>query len=523
MLGALSEFSYLTAQKATLYRRIMRLFFESHTMQRSSLPPEDVLSALELSDYPLEDTLRDLESLCDWGNLSKRRDTRRAGSLAEYSRRRDLYYATSRGLSIEEFLENGLDSADENAAVGAGVVGAIEQRLESLKALLENLLGFETPQMELLETLETLWRELYQDFTLLSADARGLAANLERKLSLEALEEFIEFKDAVRQYVERLARELAGAGRRVRQKLSSFTPLQSEGLLHALATVRSGRLTTSANLLDYGKAERRASSEWSALSSWFSRPLCEGDGLEYAIDALRGAVSRVLAFVDALYRTRELGLGRAGALETLARELLEISDPLEARQKLATQLKLFGALHLVGDVAEESVINAWKEPLEPIRLQAVSKGKRAERAAIGAVGSTTPQARAAAKAALEAYRTRERALLGLLESGGGVLNLDGLELSDPQMLQDILNLLEAGREGRAAGPEGRLVEVEFLEQSAVLRGPDWSLLMEKGAILRLVSSENDEGDEPDGNEEDTEDEDDEVQEEQDELQLEEAL
>ncbi len=482
MFGALSEFSYLTAPKAELYRRVMRFFYEQHLAQRGALPPEDVAAAVGGAGYTLDACLLDLEQLLAWGNLGKRRDPRRVASLAEYARRRDLYYATNRALAIEGFLETGLDAAEDAVTVGVGVVANIEARVQALEVLLDEAGADQAADAE---EIETLWYELNRDFLALSGDARNLAVNLERRLSLEDLGDFLDFKDAVRAYVERLARELAGPGRRVRGRLAEWGAARRERFILTAARARSGRLTVGANLVDASRARATLAREFAAFEGWFSRPAREGDGLEYAVEALRGAVARVLAYVDAVHRTRELGLGRAGALADLARELEGEEDPARARELLSAQLHLFAGLHAGGDVPPEPAADPWREPIETVTLTPVVRGKLAATPS-ASVGRTSPEARAAAREALRKHRERQKALLALFKNAGGELHLADLELPDVEMLRDVLSWLDAGSLGPAAGPEGRLIEVQPTDDPAQVRGADWHLWLERGATLRLL-------------------------------------
>ena len=488
-LGALREFGYLTAPKAGIYRALMRLMYEAHLSQRHTLPPEEILIGLreqglgERYDLPddAEALLLELEQLVEWGNLGRRRDARRVSTLAEYARRRDLYYATARGLAIEGFLEAGLDAAADTVAVGAGIVRQMEARLDAL----ELLLSAEQPDGE---EIETLWKELHGNFVNLSGDVRTLALNLERKLSLEALDDFLDFKDAVRSYVERLAGELAGPGRRLRSRLLAMRP---ERLLQTVAQVRSGRLTVSAGVLDQTRAGKAAQREWSALQSWFARSAEQGDGLEYAITALRGAVTRVLAYVDAVHRTRELGLGRAAELKALAEQLSGLPDVGLARQMLSSELGLFAALHAIGEAAPARVASVWQTPTERVRLSPVTRGKRAEISS-AEVGQVSASARKAAREAMQTERQRQRALSALFENApGGVLTLHELRLGGDELLPDVLGWLNAAAEaeegeGLASGPGGAQVQVRLLPGQARLRGPAWTLWIEQNAEMELV-------------------------------------
>ncbi len=496
MLPALREFTYLTAPSAATYRTLMRLFYEAHLGQQHTLPPEEVLAgARELGAAMLpEALLLDLDQLVTWGNLGRRRDTRRVGSLAEYARRRDLYYASPRGLAIEGFLEAGLDAAEESVAVGAGIVSGMEAQWTRLTELL-GAAG------EISDQLEAAWGSLQRNFLALSGDVRALALNLERRLSLEALDDFLEFKEALRSYIERLAGEMAGPGRRLRDGLLALPPEQEARLLGILIQVRSGRLTRGAAVMDAEQAGRVTRREWQALRGWFSRSAEHGDGLEYGVTALRGAVTRVLAFVDAVHRNRELGLGRAGELAALASRLGEQPDASSARELLAVRLGLSAPLHAPGGSTGEPVQSAWAEASEQVLLSAVARGKVVQRHSAD-VGETSREAKRAARDALRAERERQKALLALFKDGQ--LDLTELDLPDGQMLPDVLEWLSAGLNagfghdtghdrtdgpgGVTAGPQGRQVRVTLNDTPALLSVPDGTLWIERGAMVRLLDT-----------------------------------
>lgn len=489
-LPALREFSYLTAQTANVYRVLMRLFYEAHLAQQHTLPPEEVLSRAReagLRDLTPESLQLDLEQLVTWGNLGRRRDTSRVDSLAEYARRRNLYHATPRGLAVEGFLEAGLDAAEETVAVGAGIVSSLEAQWARV---LELLRAGQTG--ELAEQLESAWTGLQRDFTALSGDVRSLALNLERRLSLEDLSDFLEFKDAVRSYVERLAGELAGPGRRLRDAVAGLSQDEAAHLLAVLTRARAGRLTRGAAVLDAEQAARLTEREWEGLRGWLTRPAAQGDGLDYGITALRGAVTRVLAFVDAVHRTRELGLGRAGELAALAVRLDAEGDASLAREELARALGISAPLHAPGGSSGEPVLNAWAEPTEQVLLTPVQHGKVRERFSAD-VREVSRDAKRAARDALKAEQARQKALLALFDERGE-LELSQLSLSDDALLTDLLGWLSAGLnaaydatvQATAPGPAGKQVSVNLTETPALLTMPDGTLWVQRGAKVVLV-------------------------------------
>lgn len=486
MFVAVREFAYLTAQTATQYRLLMRFFYEGQQTQEHSFTPEELLiraRAQATNELTLEGLVLDLEQLVAWGNLGRRRDTSRVDSLAQYARRRNLYYATARGLAIEGFLEAGLDAAAETVAVGSGIVGSLEARWERIHMLLES---------EDLEELDIAWTSFQRDFVALSGDVRSLTLNLERKLSLEDLTDFLEFKDAVRSYVERLSNELAGPGRRLRDTLVAVCPERRATLLGHLASARSGRLTRDAAVLNADQVMSVAQREWTALLGWLTRPAGQGDGLEYGIQALRSAVSRVLAFVDAVHRTRELGAGRAAELSALAIRLGGLHDVFLAREELSQALGVSAPLHAPEGFEREGVKHSWLEPVEPVTLRPVTRGREAERGN-AVMQETSREARQAARDALRAHADHEAALLALFGETEK-FELTTLEVRDDALVTDLLGWIsaafhashEASPVATVPGPAGRQIRIHLLNVPAVLTTPSGTLWLERGAKLELL-------------------------------------
>lgn len=358
------------------------------------------------------------------------------------------------------------------------MISGLETRLAAISDL---LIAGAAP-----EEIELLWNEMHESFVRLSAEVRGLTANLERKLTLDQREGFLEFKEVLGGFLERLARELSGAGRRVRTALSDFHQL--EALLGVVGRVRSGRLTISGSAMTAGAATARARAEYTAMRDWFGREANLGDGLEYTVLALRAAVVRVLNFIDTLHRTRELGLGRAGVFAALAAELQAEDDPLIARAHLASALNLNAPLHATGDALEVSAASWSAEYLEPIELHPVVRGKQAATRGTAALRTVSPEAKAAAVAAQTAFKERGRKLLELFRAGGGELLLDQLLLPDIDTLHDLMGFIERAQQGVTAGPEGHLLEVALLPSTAEIRGLDWTLYLEQNARLTLLDA-----------------------------------
>ena len=118
-LGPVMETSYLSAQNAAQYRRIMRIFYQEYEKMHFQLYKEDVLELLRCAEgyeaYTMEQLKLDLEALVGWKNLTPLQDPRRVYTIAEYKNKQFRYTMSEYAVEIERmtirlenlFLESG--------------------------------------------------------------------------------------------------------------------------------------------------------------------------------------------------------------------------------------------------------------------------------------------------------------------------------------------------------------------------------------------------------------------------------
>jgi len=109
--GQIRAFAHLTAEKAGIYRDVMRVFTDAKARFSLHLRPEEVAEALRLrgrSCFSAETTAFDdrhveavLNQLCEWGNLSSHADTTDVTTVEEFYRPRYLFQITREGEAAE--------------------------------------------------------------------------------------------------------------------------------------------------------------------------------------------------------------------------------------------------------------------------------------------------------------------------------------------------------------------------------------------------------------------------------------
>ena len=89
---ALTEAKYLNADNVSMYRCIMRIFFENYEKLKYWLYLEEVYEEMLKdpfwSEYKIEQCQQDLAMLVEWKNLNTIQDTRKVASIEEFKNKK---------------------------------------------------------------------------------------------------------------------------------------------------------------------------------------------------------------------------------------------------------------------------------------------------------------------------------------------------------------------------------------------------------------------------------------------------
>src|SRR5215467_3959192 len=105
----MKAFAYVTAEKAGLYRAIMRVFMESKERFALHLRPQEIFDGVcncSLQKSPDEaETEAALAQLCEWGHLQTRPDTTEVNTVEDFYKQRYVFHITVQGEAAERALE----------------------------------------------------------------------------------------------------------------------------------------------------------------------------------------------------------------------------------------------------------------------------------------------------------------------------------------------------------------------------------------------------------------------------------
>ncbi|MCU0834454.1 MAG: TIGR02677 family protein [Chromatiaceae bacterium] len=362
-----TPFNYLSADKSTVYRAVMRAFSQAKEHFVVHLRPEDVHERCSVRGLalPLEEVQQALGQLVAWGNLQAEPDTSRVTSVEDFYRARYLYQITREGEAAEAALALFERLLGRRGALQSVALHDIHTQLRALLALLDD------PEADLART-HLLLRDITRVFADLAENARAFMTDLSRGLDLRTAqrEGFLAYKDRLIDYLQRFvgdlvtqSAEIAGLIRALdahsgfRDRLAGIAEREAEDLAPDLEGVESDRGSRREAAL------REWLARWDGLKAWFIGALGHPSQAELLRARARRAIAQLL---DAVVRLNERRLGRsdrAADYRTLARWFMECEDDAEAHRLWRAAFGLSPARHLGLDA--ETQAERERDPVPP--------------------------------------------------------------------------------------------------------------------------------------------------------------
>ena len=347
----LRTFAYVTAEKAWLYRSIMRVFMEAKGRFQLHLRPEDVLAGLvdlqapdEVDRAAVEAALGQLSS-AEWGNLAAYADTAAVTTVEEFYRERSLYQVTAAGEAAERALAVYDAELVRPGELQASALGDIRDLLAELASLLE---AGDVDAGKAFRTLETL-RATFEQLT---ARAQSFMGSLQRTVDLQGvdLDAFVAYKDTLIDYLERFIGQLLVATDEIVAGLARVDRHDLDVLWRSAA---ERELADALNADDDDRAEaaERWRLRWEGLRGWFVRSGQEPAQAEVLRARARAAIPQLLAAVASINDRRLTRTDRVADLRTLARWFAEADSDEQAHRLWRAAFSLAPARHLRIDQA----------------------------------------------------------------------------------------------------------------------------------------------------------------------------
>jgi uncharacterized protein (TIGR02677 family) len=360
-----TTFTYLTTQKAQLYRAVMLAFVAARRRFLVHLRPEDVQALLR--DVPAEpgEIADALAALQGWGNLRADPDTSRVMTVEDFHRARYLYQLTREGEATEEALAVYDEALGRRGALQAVALFDIATQLHALHELARSA------QPDAAKVHLTL-RALVDRFSDLAANAQAFMGSLQRSIDLHDadVDAFRAYKDRLIEYLQRFIKDLVATGAEIAELVGRIEAAGVEPLLEAAAwreaeDAAPGGIDEADDPRQVELARRLPlwRERWAGFRGWFVSSPQHPSQAKLLRAQARAAIPQLLHVVAALNERRTGRSDRSADFRALALWFAEAPDEEAMHRLWRTAFGLSPSRHLTIDA--ESLAAREEEPVRP--------------------------------------------------------------------------------------------------------------------------------------------------------------
>ena len=347
-------FAWAHGENRHVYLSVLRVFDAAHEAYRFQLRPNEVADALAddtvVGDHhnvgaDLDDLVRHLDALHDWGVLERAQDTGRVRSIAEYRRRRPVYQLTELGYRAWRAVDGVLRAHPGEGQLQRFAFSAICDDLASLADA--NRRGDAVAVTRYLHQLDSVFTDMADR----AAQFYVMLGQLTQQSDVEP-EIFLDYKDRLVAHLQDFLGELQ------RYRPLVVRAIEAVEATDAAAMIERAAEADDAPFLTPVERAERWQRRWDGLVSWFRavpglRARCAADELERTTAT---AIAELAALLRHLTQSRSRGISRDAELAHLAAWIAAAPDDRHATALFQAAFALSPARHL-------SVIDADAEPV----------------------------------------------------------------------------------------------------------------------------------------------------------------
>lgn len=344
-------FSYLTADKAAVYRAIIQVFASAKAEFKLHLRPVQVQESLHelhgmLESDEVEVALQQLES---WGNLQSYQDRSDAPSLVEFYRKSLLYQMTAAGEAAYASTLTFTERLQQQAKLDARALDRIGEGAGQLERLVHHLRDKSMP-IDSVVVLTTV-RSICQDTDELTSRAQSFFRWLHEQTESERadLAAFLQYKEQLIEYLRQFISELITRGAEIAKRLNTIRDEEYNQLAQIAAVEEAGDPRAGQedrHILQIDTARAKWRQRLLGLRGWFSRSGGSAAQLEQLRSAARAAIPRLLQLAKQM-NDRETGKSdRVADLRKLAVSFLRCENDGQAHRLYREAFALCPARHL---------------------------------------------------------------------------------------------------------------------------------------------------------------------------------
>jgi uncharacterized protein (TIGR02677 family) len=341
----LKALAYVTAEKSSLYRAIMRVFMESKGRFDLHLRPQEIIDAVRrsgLEETPHETEIESaLEQLCEWGNLQTRPDTTDISTVEDFYKQRYAFHLTSQGEAAEQALEVFLASAERKGQLQTNALSIIRNLLHELNQLSKD----EKPDSAQIHRNLLSIRSTFENLT---SRTQAFMTSLQQNIDLQMAQtdEFTSDTQRLIEYIERFLAELVIAAEDVNRTVRDIEASGVERLFYAAA--ECGLMDA---LEKTSEDVERIAGEWRSFWNGFWRWFVPRPDYPSNADILRArartAITDLLGVMTSVNDRRISRIDRSNDFRVLARWFAQCASDGHAHRLWRSVFGLSTARHLM--------------------------------------------------------------------------------------------------------------------------------------------------------------------------------
>lgn len=299
-LDAINETSYLSVPNASIYRKIMRCFYEEYEKMNYQLYKEDVYHRLredsEFSGYNMSQLEADLEALVKWKNLVPIQDPGKVYTIADYKNKQYRYTMSEFAVEIERLTIRLENLFMESGNLSTNFFVRLEKSLDEAEFM----------QDADLKEVNQWWNLIQEDFLRLNQNyhdyLRDFYSGKAERLMKSV--EFVLHKDKFITYLTDFVQELQHHSRKIEKILLQQMPVIESVILDKI--IQSEREIPHAfrqqNLNMEAGIRETVTGKWNSLKYWFidlPRRECESKKvLKITNDVIRSIIQNAALIVQ---------------------------------------------------------------------------------------------------------------------------------------------------------------------------------------------------------------------------------
>lgn len=335
----ITETAYLSADKFSLYRTVMRILYNEKEVFNAQLSTEEILGKVrqtdEFADITADELKLALGQLTEWGNLVPMQDPRRAATIEEYKNKMYRYSLSEYSIKIERMTIELENLFSEGNTLSSSLLLRINDYLKNIDGMTRD---------GNLKNVYEWWNNLQIDFERIDhnyTDYIHAFYSVSGEKMLRSID-FIQHKDKFVNYLRDFIRILQKYSVIIERTLRGISDDVRARLLDKVLQSEMELPRTNADSFNAEIAAKKINKQWDALYKWFvpdeSGQSVSGMAMEYTNEIIR----KILNSAVMLMQLQNSGISRRQDYKQYMKMFAQCEDINDAH---CLSAHVFGAMN----------------------------------------------------------------------------------------------------------------------------------------------------------------------------------